>query len=154
MKRGKCELCRAVADLHDSHYLPKSGYKKMRASDLKNPNPVVLSGGKAKQSSLQVRDYKFCGTCEERFNKGGEAWILNKISQNYGDPFWLHTLLNSKTPIANGNDLLFPQASIPEVDMAKLVYFALSIFWRGTRRWSEVEGGQPPKLYLGGQEKR
>jgi hypothetical protein len=48
MKQGKCELCRAVADLHDSHYLPKSGYKKMRASDLKNPNPVVLSGGKAK----------------------------------------------------------------------------------------------------------
>jgi hypothetical protein len=56
--------------------------------DLKNPNPVVLSGGKAKQRSLQVRDYKFCGTFEERFNKGGEAWILNKISQNYGDPLW------------------------------------------------------------------
>ena len=41
----------------------------------------------------------------------------------------------------------------PEVDMAKLVYFALSIFWRGTRHWSAVEGGQPPKLYLGRQEK-
>jgi hypothetical protein len=125
----------------------------MRASDLKNPNPVVLSGGKAKQSSLQVRDYKFCGACEGRLNKGGEAWILNKIPQNYGDPFWLHTLLNSKTPIVNGNDLLFPQASIPEVDMGKLVYFALSIFWRGTRRWRAVEGGQPEKLYLGRQEK-
>jgi hypothetical protein len=37
--------------------------------------------------------------------------------------------------------------------MAKLVYFALSILWRGTRRWSAVEGGQPPKLYLGRQEK-
>jgi hypothetical protein len=48
MKRGKCELCRAVTDLHDSHYLPKSGYKKTRATKLKNPNPVVLSGGKAK----------------------------------------------------------------------------------------------------------
>ena len=153
MKRGKCELCRAVADLHDSHYLPKSGYKKMRASDLKNPNPVVLSGGKAKQSSLQVRDYKFCGACEERFNKGGEAWILNKIPHNYGDPFWLHTLLNSKSPTVNGNDLLFSQARIPEVDTAKLVYFALSIFWRGTRRRSAVEGGQPPKLYLGRHEK-
>ena len=153
MKRGKCELCRAVADLHDSHYLPKSGYKKMRANELKNPNPVVLSGGKAKQSSLQVRDYKFCGACEERFNKGGETWILNKIPQNYGDPFWLHTLLNSKSPTVIGNDLLFPQAGIPELDMAKLVYFALSIFWRGTRRWSAVEGGQPPKLYLGRHEK-
>jgi hypothetical protein len=153
MKRGKCELCHAVADLRDSHYLPRSGYKKMRASNLKNPNPVVLSGGQAKQSSLQVRDYKFCGACEERFNKGGEAWILNKIPQNYGDPYWLHTLLDSKTPTVDGSDLLFPQASIPEVDMANLVYFALSIFWRGTLRWSAVEGGRPPKLYLGHHEK-
>ena len=46
MKRGKCELCHTLADLRDSHYLPKSGYKKMRASDLKNPNPVVLSGAR------------------------------------------------------------------------------------------------------------
>ena len=90
MKRGKCELCRAVADLHDSHYLPKSGYKKMRASDLKNPNPVVLSGGKAKQSSLQVRDYKFCGACEERFNKGGEAWILQDSAELRGSVLASH----------------------------------------------------------------
>jgi len=37
--------------------------------------------------------------------------------------------------------------------MQKLVYFALSIFWRGTRRWSEVEGRRPQKLYLGRQER-
>jgi hypothetical protein len=59
MKRGKCELCHAVAELRDSHYLPKSGYKKMRASDLKNPNPLVLSGGKAKQRSMQVGTTSF-----------------------------------------------------------------------------------------------
>jgi len=153
MKRGRCELCHANADLRDSHFLPKSGYKRTRATDLKNPNPVVLSDGKARQSSLQVRDYKFCGACEERFNKGGESWILNNIPRKYGDPFWIHALLNSKTPIMYGNDLLFPQASIPEVDIPKLVYFALSIFWRGTRHWSEVEGGRPPRLYLGREEK-
>ena len=152
MKRGYCKLCAARA-LHDSHYLPKGGYKRTRASGIKNPNPVVLSGGKARQSSLQVRDYKFCGACEKRFNDGGEAWILNNIPKNYGDPFWLHSLINTKTPILNGKDLLFPHASIPEVDMAKLVYFALSIFWRGTRLWSPVDGGRPPKLYLGQQEK-
>jgi hypothetical protein len=153
MKRGKCKLCSAVADLHDSHYLPKGGYKRMRASGLRNPNPVVLSGFRARQSSLQVRDYKFCSACEKRFNGGGEAWILKRIPQNYGDPFWLHSLLNSKTPILSGKDLLFPQVAIPEVDMARLVYFALSIFWRGTRVWSPIDGGRPPKLCLGRQEK-
>jgi hypothetical protein len=50
MTPGTCELCHALADLRDSHYLPKSGYKKMRASDLKSPNPVLLSGGKAKHA--------------------------------------------------------------------------------------------------------
>lgn len=152
-KQGRCELCHAKADLRDSHYLPKSGYKKSRASELKNPNPVVLSDGKAKQSSFQVRDYKFCGACEQRFNHGGEAWILKRLPQKYGDPFWLHTLLNSKSPTMNGADLLFPQVSIPEVAMEKLVYFALSVFWRGTRQWSAVEGGRPPKLHFGRYER-
>jgi hypothetical protein len=142
-----------MADLRDSHYSPKGGYKKARARELKNPNPAIVTGGQARQSSLQVRDYKFYGTREERFNKGGEEWILNNVPQKYGDPFWLHALLSSKTPIVNGNDLLFPQVSIPEVNMEKLVYFALSIFWRGTRRWSPVGGGSPPKLHLGRHEK-
>jgi hypothetical protein len=152
MKRGRCELCHEIADLHDSHYLPKGGYKRLRASGLKNPNPVVLSGGVARQNSLQVRDYKFCSKCEKRFNDGGEAWILNNNPCNYGEPFWLQTLLTSKTPTIRGETLLFAQAVIPEVDMAQLVYFALSIFWRGTRRWSAVQGGQPPELNLGGRE--
>jgi hypothetical protein len=28
MKRGKCEICHALADLRDRHYLPKSGYRE------------------------------------------------------------------------------------------------------------------------------
>jgi len=97
MKRGKCKLCHALADLRDSHYLPRAGTEDA-CKRPEESNPVVLSGGKAKQSSLQVRDYKFCGACEERFNKGGEAWILNKIPQNYGEPFWLHHLVEFEDP--------------------------------------------------------
>jgi hypothetical protein len=152
MRHGKCELCHASADLRDSHFLPKGGYKKSRTSKLKNPNPVVLSGGKAKQSSLQVRDYKFCGECERRFNKGGEAWVLKHTPQDYGEPFKVHTLLKKAKSVPHCGDLLFAQASIPEVDMKKLVYFALSIFWRATRRWSPIQGGRPPQLFLGRHE--
>src|SRR2546421_396779 len=105
-------LCSVPRSLSNPHGTPLAFSSNPWAVGEQHQEPA--SGGKAKQSSLQVRDYKFCGACEERFNKGGEAWILNKIPQNYGDPFWLHTLLNSKTPLVNGNDLLFPQASIPE----------------------------------------
>lgn len=153
MRHGRCELCHATADLCDSHFLPKAAYKRARATELKNPNPVVLSDGKAKQSSLQVRDYKFCRVCEKRFNDGGERWILDHIPENYGDGFKLQdTLLNAVSPVSSGrDDLLYPQTSIPEVDMEKLVYFALSIFWRATRHWRPVEGGSPERLYLSGR---
>jgi hypothetical protein len=53
--------------------MPKSRYKRMRATELKNPNPVILAGGKDKQSSFQVRDYKFRAECEERFNKAASG---------------------------------------------------------------------------------
>jgi hypothetical protein len=150
MKRGRCELCHAKADLCDSHFLPKAAYKRARATELTNPNPVVMSGVKTRQSSLQVRDYKFCLACEEKFNRGGERWILDHIPENYGDPFRLqHTLLNAGSPVSSGSDdLLYPQTSIPDVDIKKLVYFAVSTFWRATRPWSPVEGGSPERLYL------
>jgi hypothetical protein len=154
MQRGRCELCRAVGELHNSHYLPRGGYRRLRAPALKNPNPVVISGGKVKQSSLQVRDYKFCADCEQRLNSGGEGWIPGKISQDYAAPLWIHGVLDlaKSKAVRAGDSLLFPQAAIPEVDVSRLTYFGLSIFWRGTRSWSSVDGGRPPKIYLGQYE--
>ncbi len=85
MQHGKCELCHAMRDLHDSHYMPRGGYKRVRAPELRNVHPVVVSGGKASQSSLQVRDHKFCTDCEARFNNGGEKWVLKHIPQDSGE---------------------------------------------------------------------
>jgi len=149
MKRGKCELCRFVRDLHDSHFLPRAGYKNARAKGIKNPNPVVISGGRAKQSSLQVRDYKFCTECETRFNRGGESWVLSVVPTDYGQNFAIHDLLDTaRGTLVRDGLLLFPAANIPKIDLEKLVYFGMSIFWRGTLRWSPVGGGQPPKLFM------
>ena len=149
MQHGKCELCGTVRDLHDSHYLPKGGYKRNRAGQLKNPNPVVISNGRAMQSSHQIRDYKFCAQCEKRFNDGGEAWVLSQIPADYAKPFPLHNVLDvSKAVRYADGTMLFPAANIPAVDLKKLVYFGMSLFWRGTRRWSPVDGGTPPKIYL------
>jgi hypothetical protein len=146
---GTCELCHLTRDLHDSHYLPRGGYKRARAPNLKNPNPIVLSNGKAQQTSLQVSDYKFCTECEQRLSNGGEAWVLSKVPAEYGQKFEIHTLLDTATPVVVRNGfLLFPAAKIPGIDLTKLVYFGMSIFWRGTLDWSPVNGGRPPKLFM------
>ena len=55
MERGICKLCLKEADLLDSHYLPKRVYSTNLAKALKNPNPVTLSKGQAKQISDQLR---------------------------------------------------------------------------------------------------
>jgi hypothetical protein len=154
MQHGKCELCHYMRDLHDSHYLPKGGYKRTRAPNLKNPNPIVLSNGKAKQSSNQVRDYKFCTECEERFNKGGESWVLSKVPAEYGAKFEIHSLLDAATPnVIRDGPLLFPAASVPSIDLAQLVYFGMSMFWRATLNWSAVDGGVPRKLFMNIRQK-
>jgi hypothetical protein len=93
MKRGKCELCHRIRDLHDSHYLPKAGYKSAREGSLANPNPIVLAGGKARHSSVQIRGYKFCTECEGRLNKGGEAWVLKVTPKTYGGKFAIHEMI-------------------------------------------------------------
>ena len=57
MVHGVCKLClRDDLDLLDSHYLPKRVYSMNMAKTLKNPNPVTLAHGQAKQISDQLRD--------------------------------------------------------------------------------------------------
>jgi hypothetical protein len=69
MERGVCRLCLKKAELLDSPYLPKGVYAMNPAGTLKNPNPVTLSHGQAKQISDQLRGPTFCKECEERPNK-------------------------------------------------------------------------------------
>jgi hypothetical protein len=148
MKFGKCELCKQMRDLHDSHYAPKGGYKKNRADQITNPNPVAFVGGRARQTSTQIRDFKFCSECEKRFNVGGESYVISLIPE-YGKDFELHKVLTaSKMERGSGGYLLFPAAKIPEVDLDRLVYFGMSMFWRGTRTWPPADGASPPKLFM------
>src|SRR5262249_55434626 len=126
MRQGKCEMCHLMRDLHDSHFLPKAGYKGARENSLKNPNPIMLSGGKAKHSSLQVRDYKFCTACEKRLNEGGESWVLKVIPNTYDGRFKVHEMIEHAIPVyARKGLVILDGANIPNLEMHKLIYFAI-----------------------------
>ena len=150
MPQGTCKLCLEYKELSDSHYLPKRLYAFGRARQMKNPNPLVVSDKSAKQVSDQLRGHVFCKGCEELFNKNGEAWVLAKIPHDYGEPFPLQDALAPEKPLAIGRDVnLYDGSSIKAFDMEKLVYFGLSIFWRGAaHNWKSTFGLSAPKVDL------
>lgn len=152
MQNGTCKLCLEYKALCDSHYLPKRVYAFGRAKQLKNPNPIVLSGKSGKQVPDQLRAYVFCRACEDLFSKNGEQWVLANIPRDYGAPFPLQHALEPEKPLVCGNDMnLYDGSSIKAIDMGKLVYFGLSIFWRGAAHdWkSKPLGLSAPQVDLG-----
>lgn len=71
---GKCELCLSQGSLIDSHFMPKSAYKIVK--QVSQAVPIVINDEIAMQADKQVKDYLLCATCEERFNKSGEGWVM------------------------------------------------------------------------------
>jgi hypothetical protein len=152
---GKCKLCHLEnQDLCDSHYLPKKIYGVTRAPQLKSPHPVTLSGTSMRQLSDQLRDYVFCKCCEQRLNKNGEQWVLANIPDDCDGAFPLRAALQALTPIFVGTDLdLYDVTNVPTFEIDKLLYFAVSVFWRGAvHDWETTGGLKAPKVELCGYE--
>lgn len=150
MPIGVCKLCLQTKDLQDSHYLPKSTYKINRAPTLKNASPVVLSNDQLVQSSAQLSDYLLCSDCEQRFSKNGEAWVLRNIPRNYGEQFPIFDALNAETPIQeDGGTKAYAGTHVKQLDVEKIVYFALSVFWRGAVHvWKSSLHSEAPEVHL------
>jgi hypothetical protein len=136
--------------LCDSHHLPKKIYGVTCAPQLKSPHPVTLSGKDMRQLSDQLRDYVFCKDCEQRFNKGGERWVLANIPGDYDGEFPLRTAIQGLTPIFVGRDLdLYYVTNTSAFNMHKLLYFGLSVFWRGAvHNWETTGGLEAPDVDL------
>jgi hypothetical protein len=151
---GKCKLCRKDRELRNSHYLPSAVYKVNLARKLKNPNPVVIAGGEAKQVSDQIKGYVLCSDCEQCFSKHGEKWVLANIPRDYKEPCPLQDALGPEMPITSTGKLdLYAGEKIKAFDMEKLVYFAVSVFWRGAiNKWKSTLGKIPPPVDLGAYE--
>lgn len=151
MERGTCRLCLKEADLHESHYIPRRAYSMNMAKALKNPNPIVMSHGKLKQVADQLRGYAFCHDCEQLLNKRGEKWVLANIPDDQGSQFPLQDALIPENPVFIGDGInVYAGRQIEAFDMDQLIYFGLSIFWRGAaREWKSSHGGIAPSVNLG-----
>jgi hypothetical protein len=150
MEFGKCKLCLQDKDLQESHLLPRALYRMSRGAGRKgNQDPHVLRRTEQKSSSFQVKAPLFCRECEQRLSTNGENYVMPMVTQKDGRFPLLEILTaaaaRSKTPAYRG----YSKMETPEIDRAKIAYFAISIFWRASIHTWKADNGEEIRLDLG-----
>ena len=93
------------------------------------------------------RDYVLCKSCEDRFSKGGEAYLGTLVARKDGFPL-LDKLKVSLTHRVEKQHVEFSGSAVG-LDTDKLAYFALSVLWRASvRKWRTL-GTQTSSVVLG-----
>jgi len=134
---GQCGLCQEMRVLQESHLLPAALYKLARDPSRTNPNPVMITRGRAFTTSHQIADRFLCGECEERFSNGGERYVLGQCARPSGD-FKVRELLEKAIPFCEDPQFrVFDVAGLLGLRTDEYLCFAASVFWRASARaWS------------------
>lgn len=127
---GCCRLCYRTAEIKWSHLLPSAIYKLMRDDNGPIRNPISVADGIAQTSSKELRAPLLCDACEQRFHKYGEDWVLKRIFR--GDSQFPLFELTTASPLYQSSELgsVYEAKRNPAINVDKLIYFALSVFWR------------------------
>jgi len=112
--------------------------------------PVYISKESIYSSTKQVKDYVFCGACEQCFSKA-EAWIKPILPQ-IGGPFPLRERLMKQAPVEKTADWeLYETSSNPEINIDMLIHFGIGVFYKGAvHSWNN--GTTEPYLKLEPEE--
>lgn len=150
-----CTMCLEVKELRDSHLLPASVYRKLHSKHLRdpdnpNPDPISVSGRRARQTSKQTTDYLLCSDCEGILSRMGESYVLPLLADELGFPF--QDVLRSVAPDFAEPDLAaYSCARNPSLDCHKIAHFASGIFWKAAvHDWVHVDS--TVKIELRGYE--
>jgi len=142
MLQGVCKLCLQAKDLQNSHFFPRGMYRALMDVEGNNPNPVHLTTQTLVQKSQHIRDHVLCRDCEQLLNRNGENWVVRNAFN--GTEFRLRDLILHSQPISPTDDarmVAYPGAEISQIDMAALVYFGVSLFWRASvHKWQMLDG--------------
>ncbi|HEY3443608.1 MAG TPA: hypothetical protein VGK29_22815 [Paludibaculum sp.] len=123
--------------MQDSHLLPKALYRFVRAKTKGSTSPIVVTRDAAWNTDRQITRHLLCFDCEQRFSKNGEDWSLRQIFRGEKS-FKLLDILKACTPVATKPDCtIYAVADVAELRVQDLLYFAVSVFWRGAATdWS------------------
>lgn len=146
MAKGTCKLClQPEKDLCESHFMPRSLYGFCRTDEYE---PVRFSKEAVYPTSRQTKHPLFCGDCEQLLSREGENWILPLLPTLSG-PFPLREYLMKRAPIyQDAESALYATAANHEVEVPKLMHFAIGLFYKAAVH-SWIGGGTEPRIYLG-----
>jgi hypothetical protein len=151
MPRGICPLCQLEKDLVDSHFLPAASYKPLHGSGLKVNEPMVLTSKRIFQSSRQITAHAFCADCEDRFDRNGEGWVLNKLANL--STFPLRDMITAAPPLIDEGDFkAYSCDSVPGFRLDCIVHLAVGLFWKSAARTWNMIDGPAPRIQLGPYE--
>ena len=137
---GVCKLCQREAELRRGHLIPAGVYRRTRVEDSDKPNPVTLTENGMCSTSDQATAHILCTECEGRFDRGGEEYVMRLISTQTSFPL-LDQLKEIKPRLEAGQWSAYSMTDVPQLDVQRVIYFAMSIFWRGAiHRWTTRDG--------------
>ena len=135
-------------DLVESHFMPGAAYKSLYAGGLPVNEPMVMTGKHIFQSSRQITTAALCRACEDRFNSGGETWMLDKLATLSAFP--LRDVVIASPPAYEEPDFAaFSCDLVPDLKLDKLVHFALGLFWKSAAITWPMRDGPVNRIDLG-----
>ncbi|ANF70945.1 hypothetical protein A6046_00845 [[Haemophilus] ducreyi] len=157
MNHKTCALCGKYTTLRDSHFIPKFVYKVLNNTKKADTNITIKNeSGKLIPLSKQITSHRLCGECEARFSENGERFfsqnafpqreVLDKINMGtellYDDA---PPLLKDIASKYQGKNSFY---SLNQEGEKKLLYFVISILWRGALTWPMYQSIKFPEHIL------
>jgi hypothetical protein len=135
---GICRLCGTKGPLELSHLVPRGVYEIILSADPSQKAPIMMTDRITVMKHQQMKDYLLCTRCEGRFSEGGEKYVQTLMCKPTG--FKLLERLKVAAPMsfsAEGVEGKVYAGTEIGLDMDRLAYFAVSIFWRaGAHEWT------------------
>jgi hypothetical protein len=146
-----CRLCQRHRVLRDSHFIPAAFYYHLGLDEtgtFRNKALQKLTRSRFARVPGQTKKHLLCDECEQRFSANGETWV-GRFGHQVGRGFRLQeALLRLEPRMTLPSGRVYHTDDDPEIDWAKLAYFALSIFWRGAAdSWTKT-GEQVSKPFI------
>ena len=124
---GTCRLClRENQVLRDSHVLSKWKFGRARG-DEPHPDPVMITNGRAFQTSKQVTEYLFCDDCEQMLGVDENYASTITYQEDGSAPIFDHVLRQGE--VAPGEPTHgYPTSTL---DCESVLRFGSGVLWRG-----------------------
>lgn len=123
-----------------SHLMPAALYAMSHEPGARISAPIMVTRATSVPTSRQIWAHLLCRECEHRFNVGGEQYVMTLV--NDGNQFPLLDRLNVALPLQEISTMAMYSGPRIGIDVRRLAYFALSIFWRASvYQWRGPHGG-------------